>query len=197
MKLHVYDASWLATESIVHLGVEIYGCEFSFGDGGVRSFKPGTYDVARHRTTLLMGCTSMRRREVYGLLVKMKKEYPSERYRLLGCNCQTFAEVLCERLGLGTCIPAEYVYYAKPFNFPMGVDLSELIPSGLSARLGSNSSSSGSGSGCRDVEQACIEEAIAEGDSSLQHYPPAFPADTERQPSNVRLVERSAAGRAE
>uniref|UniRef100_A0A7S1LQ81 PPPDE domain-containing protein n=1 Tax=Alexandrium catenella TaxID=2925 RepID=A0A7S1LQ81_ALECA len=173
VKLHVYDASWLASEylPIMHLGVEIYGCEFAFGDRGVRSFKPGTYDADRHRATVLLGTTLMRRREVYGLLVSMKKEYPGERYRLVGCNCQTFAYVLCERLGLGESIPAEYVYFAKPFNFPVGAGLSNLIPSGLASGLGSNSSSC-SGVGCLDIEQSIIEEAFVQGeDPGLPRQP--------------------------
>mmetsp|Transcript_20527 Transcript_20527/g.42573 ORF Transcript_20527/g.42573 Transcript_20527/m.42573 type:complete len:377 (+) Transcript_20527:70-1200(+) len=146
--LHVYDASWLAPADssipIVHLGVEVYGTEFFFGIAGVQCSKPGDYDPERHRHRLLLGHTKLPKREVYRMLMSLKTDWPGTCYRLIGCNCQTFALTLCECLGLGSCIPEQYVYFAKPWTLAGGVDPSKLIPLTLSGQLGSNLRSFGS-----------------------------------------------------
>jgi len=174
VKLHVYDALWLATGTqlpLVHLGVEVYGCEFSFGDAGVRSFKPGAYDPARKRDTVQLGYTTMRRKEVYSALIKMKHEFPGERYRLVGCNCQTFAVELVQRLGLGTCIPPHYTYFAKPWSFPAGVDLGDLVPRACCSN--SSYGSSGSIVGSMDVELICVGDDLAIGQAGERRAPSA------------------------
>lgn len=171
VRLHVYNASWMATAAlpIVHLGVEVYGCEFSFGDAGVRSFKPGSYDPSRHREVLELGHTALRRQEVYALLVTLRKEFTGDSYRLVGFNCQTFADTLCERLGFANCIPPAYVYFAKPFNVGWGIDLSDFLPTTL------NSSSLNSVSGSDDAVD-CISLTTpgrTEGVEPPEKYPPA------------------------
>jgi len=143
--LHVYDALNYATADssmpVVHLGVEIFGNEFFFGDGGVRFTKPGAYNH-KHRHRLLLGYSKLHKRQVYKVIARLKNSWTGERYRLLGCNCQTFAIELCEQLGLGSCIPAQYTYFAKTFLAPV----TDLIPTAVCQQLGSQSNS-GSGSG--------------------------------------------------
>mmetsp|Transcript_53184 Transcript_53184/g.154829 ORF Transcript_53184/g.154829 Transcript_53184/m.154829 type:complete len:368 (+) Transcript_53184:132-1235(+) len=153
--LHVYDASWLAPADssipIVHLGVEVYGTEFFFGTSGVLSSGPGAYDPERHRHRLLLGHTKLPKREVYRMLMSLKKDWPGTGYRLIGRNCQTFALTLCECLGFGSRIPEQYIYFAKPWTLGSGVDLNKLIPLTLSCQLGSDLRSCGSVRGKSDM----------------------------------------------
>lgn len=143
--LHVYDASWLAPADssipIVHLGVEVHGTEFFFGTHGVQSTEPGGYDPERHRHRLVLGSAKLSKSEVIRMLLRLKEEWPGESYRLIGCNCQTFALELCARLGLGSCIPEQYVYFAKPLALLGGIKMSLPLP--LAA----------SGHGCGDSVQ--------------------------------------------
>mmetsp|Transcript_4492 Transcript_4492/g.10576 ORF Transcript_4492/g.10576 Transcript_4492/m.10576 type:complete len:262 (-) Transcript_4492:458-1243(-) len=152
--LHVYDISSFSVANtsipIVHLGVEIFGTEFSFGDMGVSRFKPGSYDSTKHKEAIMLGHTKLHRWKVHRLITRLKKEWPGTCYRLVGCNCQTFAEKLCAQLGLEGSIPSQYLYFAKPWTLVGGLEVADLVPMALSARVGSNSSgssSSGSGSG--------------------------------------------------
>jgi len=120
--LHVYDAIHLATAEsalpIVHLGIELFDREFSFGEAGVRSTRPGLYDAPKHRRRMLVGHTHVRKKELFNMILQLKKEWPGESYRLLGNNCQTFAVEFCEHLGLGACIPDYYLYFSKPLFSP-------------------------------------------------------------------------------
>lgn len=145
--LHVYNASWIGGAAasqnpvpLVHLGVEVYRREFSFGRFGVRTFKPGRYDESKHCCSLLLGATSMRPTEVYQLLLSLRDEYPPDRYRLIGCNCQTFAATFSERLGLGSgCIPEEYLLFAKPWGPVGGSDVIHMLQTGLHGFFGCGS----------------------------------------------------------
>jgi len=140
--LHVYDALWVATADtnipVVHLGVEVYGNEFFFGESGVRATKPGLYDTSKHRGTLALGRTALGKREVFRMVSNLKQEWPGEAYRLVGHNCQTFALQFCDKLGLGDgSIPSQYVYFAKPILAPLG----NTIPMMIVHHSGSNSGS--------------------------------------------------------
>lgn len=139
VSLHVYDALWMATSDsnmpVVHLGVEVYGNEFSFGETGLKSVRPGLYDAKRHRCRLPLGRTHLGKREVYKLVIDLKKEWPGESYQLLGHNCQTFALQFCETLGLSrSSIPSKYVYFAKPGLW------SDVVPMVIVHNSGSSSS---------------------------------------------------------
>lgn len=148
--LHIYDANWLLARTrfdAVHLGVEIFGSEFSFGDLGVRRFEPGTYDKQRHRLSIVIATTMISKPAVVSLLLRLKDEWPGSRYRLIGCNCQTFAMALCEGLGIGGCIPNQYLFFAKSLQVSNGVDINDYVPDFLLNHFGSASGASGSGSG--------------------------------------------------
>jgi len=143
--LHIYDTLEFATADsslpIVHLGVEIFDIEVCFGERGVRFARPGSYNAKKHRDPLLLGHTHFPKRKVYKVLSRLKKAWPGERYRFVGCNCQTFAMELCEQLGLGCCIPAHYTRFAKPFLAP----IADIIPAILCQQLGSQSHSGSDG----------------------------------------------------
>lgn len=117
--LHVYDTSWLASVTHVpafHVGVEVLGTEFSFGDMGINCNRPGEYDSERYRTSISLGHTDLRDQEVLRVLRELQIEWPGEAYRLNGNNCQTFAEVFCQRLGLSNTIPEEYIVFSRPWS---------------------------------------------------------------------------------
>jgi len=121
--LHVYDVSWLATKTGVpafHTGVEVLGTEFSFGDMGINCNRPGEYDYSRYRKAVPLGRTDLRDQEVLKVLRELQMEWPGEAYRLNGHNCQTFAEVFCQRLGLSNTIPEEYLLFSRPWVFSLG-----------------------------------------------------------------------------
>mmetsp|Transcript_39394 Transcript_39394/g.117936 ORF Transcript_39394/g.117936 Transcript_39394/m.117936 type:complete len:296 (-) Transcript_39394:127-1014(-) len=117
--LHVYDTSWLAAKTGVpafHVGVEVLGTEFSFGDMGINCNRPGEYDSTRYRRAVPLGRTDLQDQEILKVLRELQMEWPGEAYRLNGHNCQTFAEVFCKRLGLSNTIPEEYLAFARPWS---------------------------------------------------------------------------------
>merc|ERR1712176_1012717 len=77
-----------------------------------------------------LGRTFFVRQEAFRILVQLAQDFPATQYRLIGCNCQTFAIVLCEQLGLGRCIPKQYSYFAKPLPI-RDVGLAHFLPAGL------------------------------------------------------------------
>lgn len=143
--LHIYDTlDFAGADSslpIVHLGVEIFEIEVCFGERGVRFARPGSYNQQKHRDPLLLGHTHLPKKKVYKILSRLKKAWPGERYRFVGCNCQTFAMELCEQLDMGACIPAHYTRFAKPFLSP----ISNIIPALVCQQLGSHSNSGSDG----------------------------------------------------
>lgn len=120
--LHIYDTFWftaMAGLPAFHIGVEVLGAEFSFGDLGINSNDPGDYDPDRYRTSLALGHTKMRDSELIRLFRRLYIEWPGVAYRLNGHNCQTFALTLCERLGFPpNIIPEEYLIFSEPWMMP-------------------------------------------------------------------------------
>jgi hypothetical protein len=182
--LQVYDTLDYATADssmpVVHLGVEIFGNEFFFGDGGVRFTKPGTYNH-KHRHRLLLGYSKLPKRQVYKVITNLKKAWPGERYRLIGCNCQTFAVELCEQFGLGNCIPAEYIFFAKPFLGPV----TDFIPMSVCRQLGSPSNSaSGSGASSSSGKGSDVSHVtgIVEEESCTRRLGKRFKSRSKKMP---------------
>jgi len=178
--LHVYDALWVATANtkmpVVHLGVEVYGNEFSYGETGLKSVKPGLYDERRHRSKFAIGRTHLGKREVYKLVIDLKKDWPGESYKLVGNNCQTFALEFCKTLGVSEgSIPSQYVYFAEG-------SLGNLVPLGILLNSGSNSGSRSSGwksSNCFK-SSSDFEELAAENTGLSEDQPPTLPRTVDR-----------------
>jgi hypothetical protein len=107
-----------------HCGVEVYGLEWAFGDGGVYCTYPKKEIMGHHfrevvrmpiGTGTAVSAVSavsdvpvvsdrclLDQREVRKLCDGMKKMWPGSRYDLVHCNCCHFADALCKALGLGT-----------------------------------------------------------------------------------------------
>jgi hypothetical protein len=92
-----------------HTAIEIYDQEWSFAQiiddndkiqwgTGVTCCTPRKDPNHLYRETVLLGYTSKSQQEVLALMEKMKKKWRSEKYELLGNNCQSFAASLCKEL---------------------------------------------------------------------------------------------------
>lgn len=139
--LHVYDLDsltgkvnavtrHLAQSGVFHVGVQVYGDEWSFGQhdditSGVTCNKPKEHFFHVYRESVYMGDTDLSRAEVWLLLERLKPEWPGNSYHLFQRNCITFADVLCHELGVNR-VP-EYVWRLPRH----GAGLAENIKSGL------------------------------------------------------------------
>lgn len=108
--LNVYDLSsqnswsyWCGV-GIFHAGVEVYGIEYAFGGhdydySGVFATKPrDAPGQVIFRESIHMGETTLSQSEVQKLVQQMGQQYKGNRYHLLQCNCNHFANDLCQRL---------------------------------------------------------------------------------------------------
>ena len=59
-----------------HLGVEVLGVEFSFGDLGINSNAPRDYDPDRYQLSMPLGYTELGDHEVLRLLRQLQIEWP-------------------------------------------------------------------------------------------------------------------------
>lgn len=124
--LHVYDVSehayvqwvnvmfahrWspLKFGGFFHVGVEVYGVEWTFGycpvGPGVAFNEPRKHPAHHFRETLPVGRTTLSQKSVQTLMATLAGEYPGMSYSLLRKNCCHFAEDVIGRMGLGP-IPA-------------------------------------------------------------------------------------------
>jgi hypothetical protein len=117
--LHIYEVGELSPgiqkmlttvmgQSALHVGVEIYGEEWSFGQSitpnslsGITASKcPKTHACHRYKETLSLGRTKMNPFEVSSLIKELDAVWLANEYHPLRRNCVNFAEELCHRLGV-------------------------------------------------------------------------------------------------
>lgn len=114
--LHVYDLDavtskvnavtrHVAQSGVFHVGVQVYGDEWSFGQHdddstGVTCNRPKEHYFHVYRESVYMCDTDLSRAEVWLLLERLKPEWPGNSYHLFQRNCITFADVLCHELGV-------------------------------------------------------------------------------------------------
>jgi len=128
VKLHVYHVSGFSAVQRVnsvlrvlgtgafHIGVEVYGQEWSFGftdDGGtgVFCYPPQVCEEHVYDRSLDMGHTALTFREVARMIGSLANEWQGEDYDILRCNCCHFSDRLCRRLGVGSA-PADVMNLA-------------------------------------------------------------------------------------
>lgn len=104
---------------IFHVGVEVGGCEVSFGTSGVRRNRPRSLQQFAHIKTVQLGRTLLSAEEVTAVVDELSLKWPGEDYNLLHFNCQTFAIEFVTRLGLEDRLPVEYVSYSNLFDLGM------------------------------------------------------------------------------
>jgi len=85
----------------LHVGVEVFGVEWSFGTGGVSCTAPKQHRHFSYRQTVEMGAIDMQQRDVELAISQMRSEWSGSEYDLFSKNCGTFGNALCIRLGLG------------------------------------------------------------------------------------------------
>jgi len=101
--IQVYESHWLPASlglPIYHVGIEVFGMEVSYGDLGVRIFRPGTYNTSTYREALPIGFTPLDKLDVVNIIKSMAEDWHGDEYRLIGHNCQTFVVEFCLQLGL-------------------------------------------------------------------------------------------------
>jgi hypothetical protein len=89
-----------------HVGVEVYGDEWSFGQTleggtGVVADIPRKHPVHIYRESVFVGETTLSRAEVWAILCKLKLEWPGDSYDILNRNCITFSDEFTKCLGVG------------------------------------------------------------------------------------------------
>lgn len=90
---------------IFHVGVEMFGQEWSFGfvacGTGVHKSPPRNHPHHHFRETIRLGPTGLSHEEVLTLMNAMSLEYPGNSYHLCKRNCCHFASDVSMRLGVG------------------------------------------------------------------------------------------------
>lgn len=112
--LHVYDLnegfqkanellsfSWesLAVGGAFHVGVEVFGSEWSFGSSGVRSALPRAAEGHVYNSSVCLGATKLDQIGFAAMLGQLCRQWRGAQYHLLARNCCSFAMELCLRLG--------------------------------------------------------------------------------------------------
>jgi len=114
--LHIYDISEGVSTKVnqllkpigtgaFHAAVEVSGNEWSYGyideGSGVFSNPPKACSVHTYRESVDMGKTNLSEAEVAKVIEEMRGEWAGVDYDLLRCNCCTFSDALCVKLGVG------------------------------------------------------------------------------------------------
>jgi hypothetical protein len=92
---------------VFHSGLEVHGTEYSFGGGGgIFSHAPGQAQGAKFKCRIQLGEVAATSREVERVVEGMRESgaWSGDAYRLMGRNCNTFADALSHTL-CGTHIP--------------------------------------------------------------------------------------------
>lgn len=89
----------------LHVGVEVFGIEWSFGTGGVSCSLPKQNRHYVYRQSVDMGTTALTQKDVQQAILSMQREWQGSEYDLFLKNCGTFCNALCIRLGVGS-LPA-------------------------------------------------------------------------------------------
>jgi hypothetical protein len=125
--LHIYDVGVLSPSvhkvlatlgtGAYHVGVEVYGQEFWYGNTQSRvpddmtgvsiQHRPRVHSFHKYCGTVSLGHTEMSPTQVKELIKELRTLWPARNYDTLRNNCVSFAEALCGRLGVDA--PPEHV----------------------------------------------------------------------------------------
>lgn len=115
--LNVYDITRFEAFEIVneltqpfgggafHVGVQVFGREYSFGmaekgSQGVYIGKPREHPYHRYRGSILLGQTELSSEKVKDLIFSLEKEWIGTEYNIISRNCCSFARALAKDLGV-------------------------------------------------------------------------------------------------
>lgn len=111
--LHLYDLNdtfcrlnnvgvdMLGFGGALHVGVEVLGNEWSYGMKGVSVSPPKQNQHYSYRQTVSMGRTTLKRREIVGIILGLQEKWCGADYDVFSRNCASFCSYLCEQLGVG------------------------------------------------------------------------------------------------
>lgn len=85
-----------------HLGIEIYGTEYSFNETGIFTIKPKTYEKYPLRETIYLGQTDMNFHNIYSIILKMDVQFNSLNYNLFNNNSNDFCNLFLNNLTIST-----------------------------------------------------------------------------------------------
>jgi len=101
---------------IYHVGVEVYGQEWSFqyyedtwndsSVSGVMRCRPKSMTEYEHQETISLGCTPLGEDEVDTIVWQLHSDWPACSYHLTRHNCITFADTLVTKLQAPQFFPA-------------------------------------------------------------------------------------------
>lgn len=95
----------LAVGGIFHVGVEVFGAEWSYGMCGVTAEPPRTTTSHVYNCSIQLGNTNLEQTEFAGLIHAMCQAWHGAQYDILSHNCCSFATDLCEHLQVGQMPP--------------------------------------------------------------------------------------------
>lgn len=81
-----------------HLGIEIYGTEYSFNKDGIFSLNPKNNTDFLYRETIYLGKTTQSYYDFFNNLTKLKIDFNNQNYDLLNRNSIHFCSVLANNL---------------------------------------------------------------------------------------------------
>lgn len=118
--LHVYDlneglqkanevlafsSERMAVGGAFHVGVEVFGGEWSYGSYGVCAALPRSATGHKYHCSIYLGQTEYDQIGFVAVLCQMCEEWPAADYQVLAHNCCSFAAELCDELGVGPIPP--------------------------------------------------------------------------------------------
>merc|ERR1712113_328730 len=81
-----------------HVGIEVFGSEWSYGCRGVKAEMPRRADGHVYNSSISLGRTQVSR-TVFSDLCQLCVEWRGSHYHVFSRNCQNFAAALSDRLG--------------------------------------------------------------------------------------------------
>jgi len=122
--LNVYDLIDASTNKrlhsfgmgVFHSAIEVFGVEWSFGESDEGPETSGLFGMIPNESILkdslhsrmLLGRTTLTPTQITWILRGLEKEWPSKRYHILHCNCNSFALEFGKRIQTiePLCVPA-------------------------------------------------------------------------------------------
>jgi deubiquitinase DESI2 len=83
-----------------HLGIEIYGTEYSFNKTGIFTIQPKTYEKYPLRETIYLGQSDMNFHDIYSIILKMDIQFNSLNYNLFHNNSNDFCNLFLNNLSV-------------------------------------------------------------------------------------------------
>ena len=83
-----------------HVGIEIYGTEYSYNKDGIFSVQPKTITKYPLRETIYLGDTNKNFHDIYSLILNLEKQFTSENYNSINNNCNHFCNTFIQHLSV-------------------------------------------------------------------------------------------------